>query len=359
MADYDDRYRSDTYRRDEERSRRGGDYGGRDYGSYSSSSGMGGRDPRDHDRGRRDLGDYSRGMRDDMRDFRDDRGSGSGYGAWEGRDYGRNEGRDDQAGRGYGSREDRARDYYGARGTYSGSEDRRGGYGERYGREAGGYNYAGGRSDTYGEGGRGWRGGSAEDRGFFSRAGDEIASWFGSDEAERRRERDAYAGDEGAQHHRGRGPRNYTRSDSRIVEDVNDRLTDDFRLDASDIDVSATNGEVTLSGQVNSRQDKRRAEDLAESVSGVRHVQNNLRIRDRGSWAEGMTTSGGRISSTDAATATGSRTGSSTTGTGTAGTGPAGTGTAGSGSTGSGTGTTGSGLGAGGSGGLGSTSTTR
>ncbi|ACI99745.1 BON domain-containing protein [Rhodospirillum centenum] len=349
MADYDDRYRSDTYRRDEERSRRGGDYGGRDYGgrNYSGSSGLGDRDPRDHDRGRRDLGDYGRAMRDDMRTFRDDRGSG-GYGAWEDRDYGRNEGRDDQTGRGYGSRDDRMRDYYGARGTYSGLEDRRGGYGERYGRESGGYNYAGGRSDSYGEGGRGWRGGAAEDRGFFSRAGDEIASWFGSDEAERRRERDAHAGDEGAQHHRGRGPRNYTRSDSRIVEDVNDRLTDDFRLDASDIDVSAENGEVTLSGHVNSRQDKRRAEDLAESVSGVRHVQNNLRVRDRSSWAEGMTTSGGRVGSADAATTPGSRTGSSAAGTGTAGS---------SGTT--ATGTTGSGVGAGGSGGLGSTSTTR
>ena len=32
------------------------------------------------------------------------------------------------------------------------------------------------------------RGGS-DDRGFFERAGDEIASWFGDDEAERRRHR--------------------------------------------------------------------------------------------------------------------------------------------------------------------------
>lgn len=39
---------------------------------------------------------------------------------------------------------------------------------------------------------RDWdRGGSQQDRGFFERAGDEIASWFGDDDAERRREMDA------------------------------------------------------------------------------------------------------------------------------------------------------------------------
>jgi len=32
--------------------------------------------------------------------------------------------------------------------------------------------------------------GSREDRGFFERAGDEIASWFGDDDAERRRRED-------------------------------------------------------------------------------------------------------------------------------------------------------------------------
>jgi osmotically-inducible protein OsmY len=35
---------------------------------------------------------------------------------------------------------------------------------------------------------------------------------------------------------------------------------------------------VTLSGTVTSRMAKRRAEDLADSVSGVEHVQNNLRV---------------------------------------------------------------------------------
>jgi hypothetical protein len=79
--------------------------------------------------------------------------------------------------------------------------------------------------------------------------------------------------------HRGRGPKGYQRSDARILEDVNDRLTEDPHVDASEIDVRVENREVTLSGMVNSRFEKRHAEDITEAVSGVTHVQNNLRIQ--------------------------------------------------------------------------------
>src|SRR5262249_60892996 len=97
-----------------------------------------------------------------------------------------------------------------------------------------------------------------EERGFIERAGDEIKSWFGDEEAERRRRMD-----ERRRGNAGRGPRGYHRSDERIREDVNDRLTDDWYIDASDIEVSVNNGMVTLSGRVNSREEKRRAEDFA------------------------------------------------------------------------------------------------
>ncbi|MEK0084342.1 BON domain-containing protein [Benzoatithermus flavus] len=80
---------------------------------------------------------------------------------------------------------------------------------------------------------------------------------------------------------RGRGPKGYRRSDERIREDVSDWLTDDAWIDASDIEVRVENGEVTLDGTVNSRRARRRAEDIAESVSGVSYVQNNLRVRQR------------------------------------------------------------------------------
>jgi len=115
-------------------------------------------------------------------------------------------------------------------------------------------------------GGQGWD----EERGFLDRAGDEVASWFGDENAARRREMDA--------RYRGRGPKNYTRSDERIAEDINDRLSDDGYVDASGIEVSVSGGEITLNGTVTERFAKRRAEDIAESISGVRHVQNNLRV---------------------------------------------------------------------------------
>lgn len=38
-------------------------------------------------------------------------------------------------------------------------------------------------------------------------------------------------------------------------------------------------GEVSLSGSIDSRGDKRRAEDIVASVSGVRDVLNGLRIQ--------------------------------------------------------------------------------
>ena len=77
----------------------------------------------------------------------------------------------------------------------------------------------------------------------------------------------------------GRGPRGYQRSDQRIEEDICERLTHHGQLDASDIQVQVKNGEVTLTGTVESRQAKRLAEDLLDSVSGVKDVHNQLRVQ--------------------------------------------------------------------------------
>lgn len=117
-----------------------------------------------------------------------------------------------------------------------------------------------------------------EPRSWWNRTQDEVSSWFGDENARRRREWDERQADVRAEH-RGRGPKGYRRSDARIEEDLNDLLTDDAYLDASDIMVSVKDGEATLSGLVARREDKRRAEDLADRVLGVSHVQNNLRVR--------------------------------------------------------------------------------
>jgi osmotically-inducible protein OsmY len=72
----------------------------------------------------------------------------------------------------------------------------------------------------------------------------------------------------------GRGPKGYRRSDERIQEDLSEELTQDTGIDASEIEVTVQAGEVTLKGTVDSRETKRRAEDLAEGISGVRQVHN-------------------------------------------------------------------------------------
>ncbi|NUP05291.1 MAG: BON domain-containing protein [Polyangiaceae bacterium] len=77
---------------------------------------------------------------------------------------------------------------------------------------------------------------------------------------------------------RGRGPRAYRRSDERIREEVCDLLTDDDRIDASDIDVTVMDGEVVLSGNVSERPMKHWAEELTSRVRGVADVVNQLRI---------------------------------------------------------------------------------
>jgi osmotically-inducible protein OsmY len=65
--------------------------------------------------------------------------------------------------------------------------------------------------------------------------------------------------------------------DERIRKNVTDRMVDDTDLDASDIKVVVDDGAVILSGSVDSLWDKRRAEDIAKSVFGVRVVNNKLR----------------------------------------------------------------------------------
>jgi hypothetical protein len=82
--------------------------------------------------------------------------------------------------------------------------------------------------------------------------------------------------------HSGKGPKGYTRSDDRIREEISDALMAHGDIDASDIEVEVTDGQVTLSGSVDSRETKRAAEDLIEDVQGVADVQNSLRVAGRG-----------------------------------------------------------------------------
>jgi hypothetical protein len=78
--------------------------------------------------------------------------------------------------------------------------------------------------------------------------------------------------------YRGRGPKGYRRSDERILEEVNERLCDDALVDASGIEVHCQDGRVVLGGQVDARWMKHRAEDIADAVTGVREIENRIRV---------------------------------------------------------------------------------
>jgi osmotically-inducible protein OsmY len=77
---------------------------------------------------------------------------------------------------------------------------------------------------------------------------------------------------------RGRGPRTYRRRDESIREEICESLTENPDLDADGIEVSVDGGEVSLTGTAESRDARWLAEDLAEAVTGVRTVHNNLRV---------------------------------------------------------------------------------
>lgn len=83
--------------------------------------------------------------------------------------------------------------------------------------------------------------------------------------------------------HRGKGPRSYQRSDFRLSEDIYDVLLEDRYIDASDIEIAVEKGEVILTGTVENRHIKRRVEDvIEEQVSGIRHLENRLRVKQPG-----------------------------------------------------------------------------
>jgi osmotically-inducible protein OsmY len=210
---------------------------------------------------------------------------GSSYGTSQNnRDYDSNRYGNSGSSYGYGSSNYNSGKNYGSGTSYGNSGAGSYGYGQEYNRNRG---YGEDYNEDYGTGNYGSGYGRRYDRDrdyndrnrqnrnrdWWDKTKDEVSSWFGDEDAERRRRQDKVI------NHRGRGPKGYTRSDERIKEDVNDRLSDDAFLDASEIEVMVSNGEVTLSGTVENRIDKRRAEDLAEDISGVSNVQNQLRVK--------------------------------------------------------------------------------
>lgn len=111
------------------------------------------------------------------------------------------------------------------------------------------------------------------ERNAIDRAIDQARGWL------RHVDRDFWGGQRGP--HSGRGPKNFRRTDDRIHDEVCVRMTEHGHLDPSELTVSVGEAEVTLAGTVESLEQKRLAEDIADSVVGVVHTQNNLRVRQR------------------------------------------------------------------------------
>jgi hypothetical protein len=190
--DRDDAYSSGGMGRDDGRYYRSGEYGNQRYGQreqmnrgidYGRSSNVG---DRDYYGGNRSKGQGGSNWSQDRNDDRGyghnpfGQGSAAGRSGYDRDDYGSNSYGQNRFGanhEGYGDRHPNDRGFSQQR-SYGASASSNRGYvadgstnNRDYGARPKGYNY--------------------EDRGFFDRAGDEVRSWFGDEEAERRRDQDA------------------------------------------------------------------------------------------------------------------------------------------------------------------------
>lgn len=196
---------------------------------------------RDDDRNRFGYGGQQYGSGQYDRGFNDSQYGGgqygNQYGGRSGGQYGGN-----QYGSGYGSNQ------------YGGRDDD----GQQYGGSHGRGQYGSGQNTTGSQYGWGQSG---------QQSGGILGGLFGEH------------GIFGSRRRSGMGPKGYRRSDERIKEDVSDRLSQTYDVDASEVEVSVANGEVTLTGTVPHREMKFRIEHIADGVSGVADVTNQIKVK--------------------------------------------------------------------------------
>lgn len=223
-------------------------------------------------------GDYDRGYRrqagyDQGRERHNDWGERWGPG------YGRDYDREFQVGPGSQSSGD-----YGQGRQYTGEYGRSGSYSRGYGRQQ----YGGSRRESEGQRGDLYGGYGYGREGRYGRDYDRTAElgqgnrFRGYDWQEEAYDISPGRFDSGdwwiSGPETGRGPQGWQQTDERIHEEVCNRLTQHGLIDASNITVEVNDYEVTLTGTVDSRRTKRMAEDVADSVMGVRDIHNRLRV---------------------------------------------------------------------------------
>ena len=212
---------------------------------------------------------FGRGEGDEERFDRNVQGQGQGQGRGFGRDFEREEGN------GYG-RQFESSSY--GRGTQTADQDRE----FSRGRDEEDW---GGSSESWNRGSEGRVDFNSPSGGFgggpMGSGGRQQQSRYGSTErygSPQYGEPGSFRSSSGR--HTGRGPKNYQRDDTRIQEDISEQLTRHPDIDPSEVEIMVSDGEVTLTGVVESKQVKRMIEDIAESSSGVTDVQNQLRVEN-------------------------------------------------------------------------------
>jgi hypothetical protein len=256
------------------------------------------------DRDRRDEGMLTR-IKNDVKNWfesddedrtssdREYSGRDYGYRAYEGNDYEGNEHERNLA---------RHQDSWRGSSRYGNQDYSAQGYGDRhYGNRSGGryglrdrdFRDADYGERSYSSGGRGY-----EDRGYGG--GDDYDDDQDTRYSGSRRQPRVLSGEYWATPgpHAGIGPRGFQRSPDSLKERVCERLEQAGHIDASGIEVAVENEEVTLTGSVPDREQKRLAEDCAESIRGVSDVHNRLTIRRGTDSASGSVATGANTGKT-------------------------------------------------------------
>lgn len=291
-------------------------YGSQDYGSQNFGS-----------QGGRSQGGYGQGSgsqqwrgSSDHEDFerehywnQDRPGYGSRRQEFSGGDRYENEGR-----YGSGGRQEGGYDRYGG-GMYGISGDRgygSGGYegGNRFGSSGGSYggsNFGsggsyGGGSAQFGSSGSDFQSGNFYGRSSGMSGGYGMGQGSQSGQSSYGSQGAQGFGQRGSQQSSRKGPKGYTRSDERVKEDVCDRLTDAYDLDVENISIEVKDGKVTLTGTVPERHMKHRVEDIASMCTGVKDVENQVRVAQ----SQGSDNESGTTSATGTSGASGTQSGS-------------------------------------------------
>jgi len=103
-------------------------------------------------------------------------------------------------------------------------------------------------------------------KGYFENEEDQSSRWFDKNDPPQ----PSPSGDRSSDHH--------SPSDERMKDELSRALADSPLLDAADIIADINEGLVVLNGSVNNEDEKQAAADIANAVSGVRDVENRLRI---------------------------------------------------------------------------------